>query len=254
MTRQARVSARAPAASTTRRSSSRTRSSACRRPKRSGADHGAQGRPEVRKTGSIARAMLLHEGRRPASPPARVVVDGATAGEIGPPPRAPRRRPRRGEKEADDLARRIVNARIFADDAGRMNRRSRTSAGHPGRPEFTLLADTTSAPFVHRRVEPVRARSSTSDSWPRGVVAPRVRGGVFGAHMEVELVNDGPVTLIYDDPSSSGRSASGGRARATPAAALLHYQSGPQLYLHWNSARRLQSPETTTTSNQVHGA
>jgi D-tyrosyl-tRNA(Tyr) deacylase len=106
-----------------------------------------------------------------------------------------------GEKEADDLARRIVNARIFADDAGRMNRSLADVGGEIlVVPQFTLLADTTQRrPSFTGALEPVRAK----ELWERFMAAAKdgaakVAGGRFGAHMQVELVNDGPVTLIYE--------------------------------------------------------
>lgn len=106
-----------------------------------------------------------------------------------------------GEKEADDLARRIVNARIFSDGAGRMNRSLADVGGEIlVVPQFTLLADTTQRrPSFTGALEPVRAK----ELWERFMAtakdgSAKVEGGQFGAHMQVELVNDGPVTLIYD--------------------------------------------------------
>jgi D-aminoacyl-tRNA deacylase len=132
----------------------------------------------------------------------RVLVEGRTAGEIG-----------RGllvllgaapgddEKTADDLARRIVNARIFPDDAGKMNRSLLDVGGELlVVSQFTLLADTTQRrPSFTGALEPVRARQ-LYDRFREAAAkdARRVEGGVFGAHMNVELVNDGPVTLIYE--------------------------------------------------------
>jgi D-tyrosyl-tRNA(Tyr) deacylase len=132
----------------------------------------------------------------------RVVVDGAAVGAIG-----------RGllvllgaapgddEKTADELARRIVNARIFPDETGRMNRSLVDVGGEIlVVPQFTLLADTTQRrPSFIGAMEPVRANELYERfraAARKGV--PRVEGGRFGAHMEVELVNDGPVTLIYE--------------------------------------------------------
>jgi D-tyrosyl-tRNA(Tyr) deacylase len=136
----------------------------------------------------------------------RVVVDGAAVGAIG-----------RGllvllcaapgddEKAADELARRIVNARIFPDENGRMNLSLLQVGGELlVVPQFTLLADTTQRrPSFVGALEPGRAnelyerfRASAARD------ARKVEGGRFGAHMEVELVNDGPVTLIYESAPS----------------------------------------------------
>ena len=104
--------------------------------------------------------------------------------------------------DVDRMAERIVNLRSFADDAGKTNL-ALVDVG--GRilvvPQFTLIADL-------RRGR----RPSWADAVPPDVAAERVeafaraleeRGvsverGVFGAHMEVELVNDGPFTLLLD--------------------------------------------------------
>jgi D-aminoacyl-tRNA deacylase len=134
---------------------------------------------------------------------ARVVVAGATAGEIG-----------RGllvylgaaqgdaEKQADDLARRIVNARIFADAAGKMNVSLLDAAAEVlVVSQFTLLADTGQRrPSFTGALEPVRAEELYERflAAARSHQARRVASGVFGAHMEVESVNDGPVTFLYE--------------------------------------------------------
>ena len=134
---------------------------------------------------------------------ARVAVGGRTAGEIG-----------RGllvflgaghgdsEKQAADLARRIANARIFADDAGRMNLAIADAGGEiMVVSQFTLLADTRQRrPSFTGALEPARAEAL----YEHFVAAVRELGhkvatGVFGAHMEVESVNDGPVTFLYDE-------------------------------------------------------
>jgi D-aminoacyl-tRNA deacylase len=132
----------------------------------------------------------------------RVVVNGAVAGEIG-----------RGllvllgaapgddEAAADKLAQRIVHARIFPDAAGKMNLSLLDTGGEMlVVSQFTLLADTTQRrPSFIGALEPGRAQ----ELYHRFRLAAqkdvrKVEGGVFGAHMEVELVNDGPVTLIYE--------------------------------------------------------
>jgi len=134
---------------------------------------------------------------------ARVTVDRAVVGEIG-----------RGllvylgaasgdsEKDADGLARRIVNARIFADDAGKMNRALEDVAGGIlVISQFTLLADTRQRrPSFTGALEPVRAKE-LYERFLLAVAAPgrRVAAGTFGAHMEVSSTNDGPVTFLYEE-------------------------------------------------------
>lgn len=102
-----------------------------------------------------------------------------------------------GEVEADRIAVKLLALRIFEDDGGKMN----LSVGDVGGEllcvsQFTLYGDS-------RRGN----RPSFVDAAPPEQAEPlyeRVReavgaqGGVFGARMTVELVNDGPVTLIVE--------------------------------------------------------
>jgi D-aminoacyl-tRNA deacylase len=104
--------------------------------------------------------------------------------------------------EATLIAEKIANMRIFPDEAGRFHYSVRDIGGEVlVVSQFTLYADT-------RRGR----RPSFSDAAPPDVAAPlvqacieglRERGldaasGVFGAHMLVDLQNDGPVTIILD--------------------------------------------------------
>ena len=131
---------------------------------------------------------------------AAVVVDGAIVGEIG-----------RGllvligvessdtTAEADRLLERLLNYRVFSDDAGKMNLSLRDIGGGLLLvPQFTLAADTqkglrpsfssAAVPEVGRQLfEHVLARA-------RAGHAP-VAQGRFGADMKVTLTNDGPVTF-----------------------------------------------------------
>ncbi|MBN2498340.1 MAG: D-tyrosyl-tRNA(Tyr) deacylase [Deltaproteobacteria bacterium] len=118
-----------------------------------------------------------------------------------------------GEAEADWMADKIVHLRIFPDESGRMNRSCvEIGAGMIAVSQFTLYGDCRRGrrpSFVHA-LEPERAAALVDR------FVERVRGlgvpcgsGVFGAHMEVELVNDGPVTLLLDS-AQSRRSVSGG--------------------------------------------
>ena len=107
-----------------------------------------------------------------------------------------------GEAQTRRMLERLLGYRVFADDAGRMNRSlADTGGGLLLVSQFTLAADTRSgmrpsftraAPLEHARrwfdhlLELARAAH------------PRVETGRFGAHMVVQLVNDGPVTFWLD--------------------------------------------------------
>lgn len=104
-----------------------------------------------------------------------------------------------GEDNAARLAERVLNYRVFADDAGRMNRSLlETGGGLLLVPQFTLAADTrkgTRASFSSAAA-PERARTL----FERLVAHARARcadvqTGVFGADMAVALINHGPVTF-----------------------------------------------------------
>ncbi len=131
---------------------------------------------------------------------AEVEVDGASVGNIGPgllvflcAERGD------GQAEADRLLERLLGYRVFADTDGKMNLSLReVRGGLLLVPQFTLAADT------HKGMRPsftpaappadgerlfdyfvARARASCS----------AVETGRFGAHMQVSLTNDGPVTI-----------------------------------------------------------
>jgi D-tyrosyl-tRNA(Tyr) deacylase len=108
---------------------------------------------------------------------------------------------RAGDEEADAerLLERLLSYRIFPDAAGRMNLSLReVSGGLLLVPQFTLAADTkkgTRAGFSTAAApEVAQALFALLVERARSAYAP-VSGGVFGAHMQVSLVNDGPVTF-----------------------------------------------------------
>lgn len=134
---------------------------------------------------------------------AAVVVDGETVGSCG-----------AGylillgvaegdtETDAELLCRKIVNLRIFSDEAGKMNRSIKDIDGemlvisqftlmanyrHGNRPDFLAAAKPEEA---NRLYEYFKKLASNE--------VRRVESGVFGAHMEVSLLNDGPVTIVMD--------------------------------------------------------
>jgi D-tyrosyl-tRNA(Tyr) deacylase len=100
---------------------------------------------------------------------------------------------------ADRLLERLLSYRIFADAEGKMNLSLRaTGGGLLLVPQFTLAADTrkgTRAGFSTAAApEAARELFAYLLERARGQHSP-VAAGEFGAHMEVELVNDGPVTF-----------------------------------------------------------
>ena len=134
---------------------------------------------------------------------ASVTVDGASVGEIGAGllvlvgvARGD------GAEQAARLAAKVVKLRIFEDDEGRFARNVADAGGAVlAVSQFTLHADTSKG-----------NRPSFSDAAPGPEAEPLyeafcaavaaeglpLQRGRFGAHMQVELVNDGPVTIILD--------------------------------------------------------
>ena len=134
---------------------------------------------------------------------ASVTVDGKVVGQIG-----------QGllvllgvgqgdsEVQVKTLADKIAYLRIFGDDEGKMNRSLLDIGGEVlVISQFTLYADTRKG-----------RRPSFTEAAPPEIAEPlcerfrdavatyglKVVGGVFGAHMDVELLNDGPVTIWLD--------------------------------------------------------
>ena len=109
-----------------------------------------------------------------------------------------------GDSEADaaHLVDRIIGMRIFADDAGKMNLSiAQVEGALLVVSQFTLLGDTNSGrrPSFIKAAAPDDARRLYQHflSLARACDV-KVETGEFGAMMEVELVNDGPVTIILD--------------------------------------------------------
>jgi D-tyrosyl-tRNA(Tyr) deacylase len=136
---------------------------------------------------------------------AKVVVDGKTVGEIGP-----------GlltllgvgasdtETVAEKIVGKIAKLRIFEDSEGKMNRSLvdlGSEGGHLLVSQFTLYADTAKGnrpsfvaagkPELAKNLYEHAVRISKS-------LGLRTETGIFQAHMEVSLLNDGPVTLMID--------------------------------------------------------
>jgi D-aminoacyl-tRNA deacylase len=106
------------------------------------------------------------------------------------------------EKLADAFAKKIAELRIFEDDAGKMNRSVLDVAGAClVVSQFTLFADTTRGrrPFFGDAEAPDKA-SPLCDYFAAALrkLGPTVATGEFGAMMQVELCNDGPVTITLE--------------------------------------------------------
>jgi D-tyrosyl-tRNA(Tyr) deacylase len=134
---------------------------------------------------------------------ASVSVDGKVTGEIG-----------RGlvvlvavGKEdtvttASAMAEKVANLRIFGDEAGKMNRSLLDTGGAAlAISQFTLYGDARG----QRRPSFIQAGApelgkALYEEFVRALreLGVRVETGVFQAHMAVELVNDGPVTILLD--------------------------------------------------------
>lgn len=110
-----------------------------------------------------------------------------------------------GEPEARWMAAKLATLRVFADAEGRMNHSLADTGGgalmvpqftlygdarQGRRPEFTAAARPEVAEPLFERVCALLAESGT-----------RVERGVFRAHMQVTLLNDGPVTLMLETPA-----------------------------------------------------
>lgn len=139
---------------------------------------------------------------------AKVTVAGETIGQIG-----------KGllvllcaergdtEKEADTLLSRLVNYRVFNDHNGKMNLSLAAVGGELLLvPQFTLAANTRSGtrPSFSAAAPPETGKALFDyfAGKAREKVA-KLQTGRFGAHMEVELVNDGPVTFWLHTPPAA---------------------------------------------------
>jgi|SRR5450432_908734 D-tyrosyl-tRNA(Tyr) deacylase len=133
----------------------------------------------------------------------RVIVDGATIGEIGAGLVVLVAVGREDSSAtAAEMAEKIVNLRIFNDEAGKMNRSLADTHGEVlAVSQFTLYGDARgqrrpsfidAAPAEHGKAlygEFVKALRA---------LGVHVATGMFQTHMSVEIVNDGPVTILLD--------------------------------------------------------
>jgi D-tyrosyl-tRNA(Tyr) deacylase len=128
---------------------------------------------------------------------ARVIVDSTVTGEIGAGLMVLLAVGREDSATtASTMAEKIVNLRIFSDEQGKMNRSLLDSGGAVlAVSQFTLYGDARGQrrpSFI--QAAPPEPGKSLYEEFVRALQAL----GVFQAHMSVELVNDGPVTILLD--------------------------------------------------------
>ncbi len=137
----------------------------------------------------VARARVEAAGRGIASIGPGLLVFAAVASDDS-------------RADADYLAGKIAQLRILSDEDGRMNR----SVLECGREvllvsQFTLLAETRKGrrPSFSAAAPPEMGEALISElAGALRACGVTVLAGEFGAHMNVELVNDGPVTIVID--------------------------------------------------------
>jgi D-tyrosyl-tRNA(Tyr) deacylase len=106
------------------------------------------------------------------------------------------------DQDARQIAERICRLRIFEDDEGKMNRSLVDIGGELlVVSQFTLFGDCRKGrrpSFTQAAPPELAERLYETFVAAAGVLGVRVATGVFRAHMDVALVNDGPVTLLLD--------------------------------------------------------
>ena len=138
---------------------------------------------------------------------AKIAVDGEVTGEIG-----------SGmlvllgiagkdtRKDADYLVEKILNLRIFEDEMSKMNCSLIDTGGELlVVSQFTLYGDTRRGrrPSFIEAAQPEMANELYEYfAWQASIIVGAVQTGKFQAMMDVELVNDGPVTIILDSEKS----------------------------------------------------
>lgn len=109
-------------------------------------------------------------------------------------------------EDIERIAKKVLNLRIFEDEQGKMNLNIKQITGQIlSVPQFTLYAEVRKGnrPGFDSAAEP----STAKEYWKKfnNILKNNgadVKEGVFGAHMDVELVNDGPVTILLEAANS----------------------------------------------------
>lgn len=101
------------------------------------------------------------------------------------------------------MAAKITKMRIFEDDDEKMNFSVQDIGGSIlSVSQFTLLADTKKGnrPSFQQAMRPPKAKEFFDQfNHELEILGNQVKTGVFGADMQVELINDGPVTIVLDN-------------------------------------------------------
>ena len=137
----------------------------------------------------VRRASVTVDGERVAQiGPGLLLLVGIGAGDA--------------DDEPDRMARKVVHLRVFADEDGRMNRSLLDTGGEIlVVSQFTLFGEVRRGrrPSWTGAADPAVAEGRV-EAFARALEAfgVAVGRGVFGAHMDVDLLNDGPVTLVLE--------------------------------------------------------
>ena len=106
------------------------------------------------------------------------------------------------ENDAERLAAKVAKLRVFEDEQGRFDRSLLETGGAAlVVSQFTLIADTSrcNRPSFSDAAPPERAEQ-LYDAFCHALseLGLRIETGIFGERMQLELVNDGPVTIVFD--------------------------------------------------------